>query len=49
MDTLIERNTDEDFSIQIQEGDLASGPWLLSLSYVIDDKNYLVEQEVIMP
>ena len=49
MDTTFNRDTDEDFSIQVFEGDLQSGPWLLKLNYTINEKNYLLEQEIIMP
>lgn len=49
MDTTLERLTDEDFSIQVYEDDLESGAWRLSLKYIIDNKTYLLEREIIMP
>lgn len=49
MDTTFERRTDEDFSIQVLEGELESGPWRLALNYIIDEKTYLYETEIIMP
>lgn len=49
MDTTIERNTDEDFTIQVFEEDLKSGRWMLSLKYIIDNKAYLLEREINMP
>ena len=49
MDTTLERDTDEDFLVQVIEGDLESGPWRLSLDYTINDKTYLFEREIIMP
>ena len=49
MDTTFERRTDEDFSIQVLDGELESGPWRLALNYTIDEKTYLYESEIIMP
>ena len=49
MDTTLERLTDEDLSVQVPEGDLESGPWILSLKYIIDKKTYLLEREILMP
>jgi len=49
MDTIITRNTNEDFQVQIMKNELASGPWMLAIDYIIDNKNYLFEQEIIMP
>lgn len=49
MDTTLDRDTDADLSVQVLEGDLESGPWLLSLNYIIDNKAYLMEREIIMP
>lgn len=49
MDTTLECQTDEDFSIQVPEGDLESGPWMLSIKYIIDKKTYLLEREILMP
>ena len=49
MDTALERLTDEDYSVKVLEGDLKSGPWMLSMNYIVKGKTYLLEQEIKMP
>lgn len=49
MDTIITRQTNADFELPIMKNELASGPWMLSIDYIINKKNYLFEQEIIMP
>ncbi|WP_256009699.1 FixH family protein [Desertivirga xinjiangensis] len=49
MDRTIERQTDEEDVVHIAEGELKSGPWMLSVNYSINEKNYLYEQEILMP
>lgn len=49
MDRTIERQTDEEGLVHIAEGELRSGPWMLSLKYSINEKNYLYEREILMP
>lgn len=49
MDTTFVQPTDEDFAIQVLEGELASGPWILTINYTIAKKSYIFEQEITMP
>ncbi|MBC7915081.1 MAG: FixH family protein [Pyrinomonadaceae bacterium] len=49
MDTIIEQNTDEDFSVYVFENDIEGGPWQLAMEYVINGKTYLLERKIIMP
>jgi hypothetical protein len=49
MDTVFERFTNEDHVVKISAGDLKSGPWMLSLNYIVNGKTYLLELEIIMP
>lgn len=49
LDTVITVATNEDLSVQVAEGELQSGPWRLTLDYVINNKSYQVKQEIIMP
>src|SRR5690606_36918435 len=49
MDKQFDGKTDETFSINLPESELAKGPWKLTLQFNISDKEYLVEREIIMP
>ena len=41
--------TTADGTIAIQSGTLKSGPWSVRIEYVVEGKNYLFEDEIIMP
>lgn len=49
MDTLITRSTNADFDLKIAKSELAAGPWMLAIDYIIDTKSYLFEKEIVMP
>lgn len=49
LDKIYNSFTDEDRSIVLMKGDLAPGPWMLSIRYTHEHKNYLYECEIVMP
>jgi hypothetical protein len=48
MDKTFEGYTEEDHDVQILNGQLQSGPWLLRIEYSHDNKEYVYETEVRM-
>lgn len=49
LDQTLSGATEADGTIAIQSGSMKSGPWSLRIEYEANGKNYLFEDEIVMP
>ncbi|WP_423148145.1 FixH family protein [Rubrolithibacter danxiaensis] len=49
LDKIYQGTTDEDRCVIIPRKNFRKGPWLFRLEFTVNEKEYLVEKEIIMP